>query len=333
MTSHDHHSQRDSERHRRKHRTRTRSRSPAKESRHKKRSRRASPSLSLPLDAFPLHKNDFNSHKNLFARYLDVQKQLFLKDIPEDEVRGRWKSFVKRWNSANLAEGWYDTDVKKKADEEAAADEMSFIPRTLPDYEERLDSRPSSKRRKVDSSDDEEFLGPVMPIRKSSGHNSDNRDYGPTIPNKRDLQVRDEDRIDDDALAQADLKYARKIDRRLQHEALDELAPKADAGSHERRLEKRQEVTAKLRGYGDDKGGGELEEVGDRDLLGGIEDSVDAFKRRKEQVEGKKTERAIRKEEILRSRTEERAQKVQAYREKESKTMDMLRDLAKKRFG
>lgn len=29
--------------------------------------------------------------------YLDIQKGIFLDDLGEDEVKGRWKSFVGKW--------------------------------------------------------------------------------------------------------------------------------------------------------------------------------------------------------------------------------------------
>jgi len=33
----------------------------------------------------------------MFALYLDIQKQHILEDLPADEVKGRWKSFVGKW--------------------------------------------------------------------------------------------------------------------------------------------------------------------------------------------------------------------------------------------
>jgi hypothetical protein len=33
----------------------------------------------------------------MFALYLDIQKQKYIDDLDEDEVRGRWKSFVGKW--------------------------------------------------------------------------------------------------------------------------------------------------------------------------------------------------------------------------------------------
>jgi len=33
----------------------------------------------------------------MFALYLEIQKQLVLEDLPQNEARGRWKSFVGKW--------------------------------------------------------------------------------------------------------------------------------------------------------------------------------------------------------------------------------------------
>ena len=33
----------------------------------------------------------------MFELYLDIQKQKVLDELPHDEVKGRWKSFVGKW--------------------------------------------------------------------------------------------------------------------------------------------------------------------------------------------------------------------------------------------
>jgi peroxin-14 len=33
----------------------------------------------------------------MFALYLDVQKNILIEDLTEDEVKGRWKSFIGKW--------------------------------------------------------------------------------------------------------------------------------------------------------------------------------------------------------------------------------------------
>ncbi|KAL2162179.1 hypothetical protein VTH06DRAFT_7092 [Thermothelomyces fergusii] len=69
----------------------------------------------LPFGARQLSRGDLASFRPLFAYYLDLQKQLDIDSLDEIEVRGRWKSFVGKWNRGELAEGWYDPDIFQKS--------------------------------------------------------------------------------------------------------------------------------------------------------------------------------------------------------------------------
>ncbi len=73
-------------------------------------------------------------------------------------------------------------------------------------------------------------------------------------------------------------------------------------------------------------------EVPDTELMGGG-DGVEEFKKTKQDFERKKNERELRKEEIARARQAEREERLQEYRVKEEGTMQMLKALAKQRFG
>lgn len=33
----------------------------------------------------------------MFAMYLDIQKGIIMEELPEEEVKGRWKSFIRKW--------------------------------------------------------------------------------------------------------------------------------------------------------------------------------------------------------------------------------------------
>jgi peroxin-14 len=33
----------------------------------------------------------------MFALYLDIQKNILIEDLVEEEVKGRWKSFIGKW--------------------------------------------------------------------------------------------------------------------------------------------------------------------------------------------------------------------------------------------
>jgi hypothetical protein len=136
---------------------------------------------------------------------------------------------------------------------------------------------------------------------------------------------------EEDALARIeDMRSKRKAERKLQKEALDELVPRAEAGTFERRLEKKATVNAKMKSFRERSPG--AAEVPDTELMGGS-DGISDFKKQKQEYERKKNEREVRKEEILRTRAAEREERLLEYKEKEDKTMAMLKELAKQRFG
>jgi hypothetical protein len=136
---------------------------------------------------------------------------------------------------------------------------------------------------------------------------------------------------EEDRLARrGDIRYDRKLDRKAQEAALDELAPKAEAGTRERQLEKKKEVNEKMKSFRERSPG--AAEVPDSELMGGG-DGAGEYKKMKAEFERKKNERELRKEEILRARMAEREERLSEYRAKEENTMAMLKSLAKQRFG
>lgn len=52
---------------------------------------------TLPYDARALTKHDLHEYRPMFALYLDIQKQIDIENLEADEVKGRWKSFIKKW--------------------------------------------------------------------------------------------------------------------------------------------------------------------------------------------------------------------------------------------
>lgn len=135
---------------------------------------------------------------------------------------------------------------------------------------------------------------------------------------------------EDQEARREDARYARKQERKAQKERLDEIAPRAEAGTKERQLEKKREITAANRSFREAKSPG-AEEVPERDVMG--DDGLEGYKAHLQATERKKNERELRKEEILRAREAERAEKMAEHRAKEDKTMDMLKQLAKQRYG
>ena len=126
---------------------------------------------------------------------------------------------------------------------------------------------------------------------------------------------------------------ARRLERKQQRERLDELAPRADAGTRERQLEKRREQTAVHGSFRAARSPG-AEEVPDADLLGdgGGGGGAEGLRSAKEE-ERKKTERQLRREEIWRAKAEERRRRVEERQVDEERHVDMLTALARERFG
>jgi hypothetical protein len=135
---------------------------------------------------------------------------------------------------------------------------------------------------------------------------------------------------EDGIVKRDDIRFARKIDRKEQKAALNELVPRAEAGTRERQLEKKKEVNETMKAFREKSPG--AAEIPDTELMGGG-DGINDFKKQKQEYERKKNERELRKEEILRARQAEREERLQEYRTKEEGTMAMLKALAKQRFG
>ena len=69
------------------------------------------------------------------------------------------------------------------------------------------------------------------------------------------------------------------------------------------------------------------------DLLGDDDGGVEGFRKQKREMDRKKNEREVRREEILRARMEELEERRREYQAKEERTMSGLVALAKARFG
>ncbi|CAK3917664.1 Hypothetical predicted protein [Lecanosticta acicola] len=275
------------------------------------------PPTRLPFKQKPLDKKEFEQYKALFADYLDIQKQLDIDELSEHEVRGRWKSFLGKWNKAELAEGWYDPDTKTKADERWDSRPEWRAP--TPEVTAR-DLHKAGEVEEDDEDEDDDGYGPALPSKRA----------GASIPSLDDLQHRRELADEDRSARTADLRHERKQDRNLQKERVEEMAPRADPGSKERQLEKKRDAAAVNREYKAAKDGGDVE-VGDKELMG--DDGIDGYKAKMKAEKKRKNEREIRKEEVLRAREAEREEKRAELRRKEEKTMEMLRNIAQQRFG
>lgn len=300
---------------------RRRSRSPHRRLHAQRREEKAA---VLPLGARHLHKHDLKECRALLAQYLDVQKGLDIKKLPEDEVKGRWKSFLGKWNRGELAEGWYLKATRQKREDRSWR--PAAQPRESSEWVERTASQTTvpqpevAKPEESDNDEDEDDYGPTPPPRTAPGA---------AVPSLQDLALRREEAAQDRSTAAHLNRQAYKAERRAATERLDELAPRAQAGTRERQIEKKADVAASNRAFRDAKEAGDIE-IKESDLLG---DDRDEYRKLKKQEERKKNEREIRKEEVLRAKAAEREERLAEARRKEERTMEGLRELARARFG
>lgn len=286
---------------------------------HHRHSHRDRPSkANLPFQSRHLHKHDFESYKALFAEYLHLQKDLDINRLDRDEVKGRWKSFLGKWNRGDLAEGWYDPETKRKAGDRPTDERYPWK-----SEERRVKRDHGVAEQSSEEGEEDDGYGPSLP-------NAATAKSGPTVPNFQDLQYKREQADEDRQTRITDLRYERKQDRQTQKERLEELAPRADPSSRERQLEKKRDTAASNKAFAESKETG-AEEVGDGELLG--DDGAEGYKARVKAMEKQKNEREVRKEEALRARAAEREERLAVQRRKEEKTMEMLKGLARERFG
>ncbi|QUC16281.1 uncharacterized protein UV8b_00522 [Ustilaginoidea virens] len=306
--------------------------------RHRRRSRHARPSgaepepepAELPYSVRPLVKSDFAAFEPLFAFYLELQKQRYLEDMDEREARGRWKRFVGKWNRNELAEGWYDPEVFCRCAEEYAGREGGASPLASDeDEDEDEDEDGPGGSGSDDGSDDEDDhgggddYGPRLPARDPA------RRVGVKQPTRRDLAARDELLQEQREADGEAARQARRAERRLQKERLDELVPAAQPGTRERRLEKKKEAGESMRQFRERSPG---VEVGDGELMGGG-DTAEEYRRMKQREHRRKSDRQVRREEFERAKGEEMELRRRAWQRREEGTVSMLRELAKQRFG
>ncbi|CAH0052861.1 unnamed protein product [Clonostachys solani] len=283
--------------------------------------------VTLPFSARQLTKADMAAFMPLFADFLSLQKQIEVGDLDEREVRGRWKSFMGKWNRGELAEGWYDPDMFARISERYREEGGLYQEQDVPGGRSPLSSDEMERTGDAGhhSGSEGDDYGPTLPRGNRYGAR-----IGPVIPSMQDLAMREEMREEDREDSRNALREARKADRSLQKERLEEILPRADPGSRERKLEKRQLVNDKMREFRDKSPG--MEGGDEKDLMGGG-DSLAEYKKMKQQEQRKKSEREIRREEFERAKQEEVEERRRAWREREDGTMSMLKELAKQRFG
>lgn len=193
------------------------------------------------------------------------------------------------------------------------------------------------RRREPDDGEDEDDFGPALPstVVEAYARLGNTRQAGAAVPSLHELQARREEAEESARDARdwqkEDLQHSRRLDRQTQKERLDDLIPKAEAGTRERQLEKKRELAASNNSFAASAHDAGEVNLKDSDVMG--EDGLSEFKRMKHNEERKKNDRELRREEVLRAKRAEREEKVKVLREKEDKTMEYLKEIARQRFG
>lgn len=190
--------------------------------------------------------------------------------------------------------------------------------------------------------EEEDDFGPSLPP-TSTTHPRANLSYhdvksGPSAATLDDLRYRhDQDHayhLQARETARAELQTTRRRERRLAKERDEELVPRAEPGTRDRQLEKKRDRATSNREFAAARepaaAAGEAE-LGDDEVMGG--GTAGELARMKQIEARKKGERELRREEILRARRVKREERLKGLKEKEDKTMTMLRELARERFG
>ena len=247
-------------------------------------------------------------------------------------------------NDGKLAEGWYDPQTFEKAIASSNTTVSANSKATSNTRSGRSAAQAGRSRvgelpyaSQTEEPDDDDEFGPTLP---QSSHDlsitTHSSKRGPSIPKLQDLQhareLAVEDALSSRRQASKDLRADRRAEQAVRKSHLDEIAPTAEPGTRERQLEKRRELAASNSTFASAKTDPTDVELPDADVIGG-EDSLSELKRLKEIEERKRTEREIRREEVMRARKEEREERVREMRKKEEKTMEMLREIARTRFG
>lgn len=237
--------------------------------------------------------------------------------------------------------------------------------RKSPDYGRGENERVDWKEKEEDNPDeDEDDYGPVLPkygqLDRYEGGRA-GQSSGPTIPTMQDLELRKgmsgfhclvlvvllllilgccylaESAFEDAIAALEDSQKQYRAEVRSHRSELrhmeNEVAPRAEPGTHERKMEKRREAAAANRAFAESRRGASPDGAPEDELMGSADNDLDAIKRARATEQRKKNEREIRREEILRARAAEREERLQQYRQKEDETIGWLKSLAKQRFG
>ncbi|KAK9452970.1 hypothetical protein V1511DRAFT_506125 [Dipodascopsis uninucleata] len=249
---------------------------------------------------------------------------------------GRRRSDVEEEDDDDEKGEWVEIPAKifrKRQERAAENDSISKLISSSPD-KFIIESQGSISENDYESSDSD-IIGPQLP--SSLRHLKKKK--GPTLPDISDVQLQNSE-IHTRSLEEARLSRLRAMEELADeyNSAADNLL--ADGGIDDkhtgRRAEKRKIENDDRKSYARARSPGGVAELDDSELLsgdldrGGVAEKVNEIAVRKSEKERIKREK---REAFFREKDAERRKRWEEMQEREQKTIEMLRELAKQRFG
>ncbi|KAF8579250.1 hypothetical protein K439DRAFT_1648531 [Ramaria rubella] len=270
---------------------------------------------ALPRGTNPISEDDYFLKSAEFGRWLRVEKGKYFDGLTAEKSRSYFRKFVKSWNRGRLsAELYKPFDPASIPSSQQTAYKWSFASNRSRVNEDEL--------RRVRESVGGDTYGPPPPASESSRNTG--RIQGPTLPSTSDLQLAREDAESYAAMAHL---AKRKRDRGEDKDRIEDMVGPKEVG-REGMLEKKRVKREGDRAFRDAKEDAGLE-VGEDVLMGG----GSSFKERIAQRDAARARFETKKRGDRDSRLNERNERAEQIKEKDRKTMEMFKQLAKERFG
>ncbi|KAF5323636.1 hypothetical protein D9758_017079 [Tetrapyrgos nigripes] len=285
---------------------------------------------TLPYNAKEISKSDYFQKTDEFRIWLKEEKGKYFDELSGDKARSYFAKFVKAWNRnklpSNLTHLYSGVDPSSISATSQTAYKWSFASKSKMSKQdeevvrrtrEGVSAATNGPGREPGAGRDWDSAGP------SNVSAGGGRMQGPTLPSASDLQLARESQSE---LADHDRRLKRKRDRLEEKEHIEDLVGPKEVG-REGMLEKKRAKREGDKAFREERGGRGDEglEIDEGTLMGG----GDSFKAAIVRRDAAKT----RYEHNNLTARLEKEQRTNEIREKESRTMEMLRGLAKERFG
>ncbi|KIJ39935.1 hypothetical protein M422DRAFT_32535 [Sphaerobolus stellatus SS14] len=277
-------------------------------SRDRDRSEDRSDSRALPPGIEPISEDDYFLKNAEFSRWLRVEKGKYFNELRSDKTRSYFRKFVKAWNRGKLADDLYSPiDPISVPSSQQTSYKWGFASAGKVNQDEL---------RRVRDTIGGDTYGP------SRSNQSRGRVLGPTLPSTSDLQLA---REESESLAATNKFLKRKREKMEEKERVEDLVGPKPVGK-EGLLEKKRAKRESDKTFREAKEDAGLE-VSEDVLMGGNSSFKEAIARRdaaRARWDAKKK---------TDPREQDRNERAEQLREKDRKTMEMFKQMAKERFG